>query len=373
MHQSSALYVSYLFPRYDADISRARLRRSIKSMGMLGCGACSSPKALLTPFGQVVQHLHRNRTPLLFLAQAKHKCRTTYQCATSIKDAVVTSSCALEFIGTDGLVATSDLSFTPGQWMIPVTITAGLENLSNLAATQTTSASTSKAPPTGPSQTSNPTTSGSSPSNPTSTSSSGLSIGAKAGIGVSISVVALLILCLLLFFLLRHRRQGQTKQNTESTNDPEPVGPHELSTKANTHELLSKEKAGELNAAPGDQAVVQYLSGASEIRPQTPHEVDATPLYQGQKAELGGQGAVDIGGPVSPTPISRKAVNVPSSSNEDGASPETEEQREERLRVLEERIERIREDKERVAQLQRLTELEEETKREIMNVSRGES
>jgi hypothetical protein len=200
-----------------------------------------------------------------------------------------------------------------------------------------------------------------------------LSIGAKAGIGVSIAVVALLILCLLLFFLLRHRRQGQTKQNTESTNDSGPAGPHELSTKANTHELLSKEKAGELNAAPGDQAVVQYLSGASEIRPQTPHEVDATPLSQGQKAELGGQRAVEIGGPVSPTPISRKAVNVPSSSNEDGASPETEEQREERLRVLEERIERIREDKERLAQLQRLTELEEETKREIMNVRRGES
>ena len=148
----------------------------------------------------------------------------------------------MEFTGNDAILTTSELSFTPGQWMVPVTITAGLENLSNLAATQTSSASTSKNPSTGSSQTSNPTTSGYSPSNPTSTASRGLSTGAKAGIGASFAVVTLLILCLLLFFLLRRRRQGQMKQNMESTNDSEPLGPHELGTKANTHEYSVKRR-----------------------------------------------------------------------------------------------------------------------------------
>ena len=86
-------------------------------------------------------------------------------------------------------------------------------------------------------------------------------------------------------------------------------------------------------------------------------------------------GRSKIGGPASPSPppISRKAVNLSSSGIGAGGNKETEEQIEERLRVLEERIERIREDKERLEELQQLTELEEETKREIMRVRRGES
>lgn len=173
--------------KYNTDTSRVRLLLSIKSRVMLGCGICSSLKALIIPSGQVVQHLHRNEIPLSFLAQAKHICRTTFQCATSTKDAVVSSSCAMEFTGSDAIVTTSELSFTPGQWIVPVIITAGLENLSNLAATP--SASTSKNPPTGLSQTSNPTTPGSASSSPSSTASSGLSTGAKAGIGVSVAIV----------------------------------------------------------------------------------------------------------------------------------------------------------------------------------------
>jgi hypothetical protein len=128
-----------------------------------------------------------------------------------------------------------------------------------------------------------------------------------------------------------------------------------------------------MNGNPNDQAVEQNYLHNSEISQQAPHEVDATPLAHGPNHELGGKDAVEIGGLASPLPqpISRKAVDVQSSGTEASGSQETEEQREERLRVLEQKIERIREDKERLSQLQRLAEMEEETKREIMDVRLG--
>jgi hypothetical protein len=71
-----------------------------------------------------------------------------------------------------------------------------------------------------------------------------------------------------------------------------------------------------------------------------------------------------------PSPVSRKPVISASTSV---ASKDTEEQKEARLKILEDRIESIQADKERLEQLQRLTELEEVTKAEIMAVRRGEA
>jgi hypothetical protein len=110
------------------------------------------------------------------------------------------------------------------------------------------------------------------------------------------------------------------------------------------------------------------------------------------RAELEAQRATELSAsprasPVQPIPplsstrhsISRKPVGSPEPSNAMAAGPsdhgdvETGEQEEARLALLRDRIERIRAEKERLEQIQRLSQLEEETKTEILAAAQRRS
>jgi hypothetical protein len=228
------------------------------------------------------------------------------------------------------------------------------------------------------------------------------------------------------------RTELSTEAKTQEINSKEKNGArgNELITKANTHEILGKEKTNtmasevlsteEMDAAAEVPAVPPKVPipppkhsiapTAYELSHQTarPPELDSEfsalhemdPQSQAQevlpewitRAELEAQRAIEIGG--SPRDSRAESVSSPSSTRHsiskkpvgspepstaldtgpsDHGEEETDKQEEARLAVLRDRIERIRADKERLEQIQRLSQLEEETKAEIMAAAQKRS
>jgi len=158
---------------------------------------------------------------------------------------------------------------------------------------------------------------------------------------------------------------------------------HELSQEAIPNQ---QELDAQLSAVPRIHELESDLSALHEMDPQSQAELEEVLPEWVTRAELEAQRAIEIGGSeaeAAPSPsstrhsISRKPIASPNLgslgpsntiekvSNSAG-DKETDEQREARLKMLRERIERIRADKERLLEIQRLTQLEEETKAEIL-------
>jgi hypothetical protein len=158
---------------------------------------------------------------------------------------------------------------------------------------------------------------------------------------------------------------------------------HELS-----HEAIpnQQELNAQLSAFPRAHELESDLSALHEMDPQSQAELEGVLPEWVTRAELEAQRAIEIGGSeaqAAPSPsstrhsISRKPIaspdpGSPGPSNtiekvsDSAGDEETGEQGEVRLKVLRERIGRIRADKERLLEIQRLTQLEEETKAEIL-------
>jgi uncharacterized small protein (DUF1192 family) len=246
----------------------------------------------------------------------------------------------------------------------------------------------------GPSTTSKPT-----PNNSTSTPSTtqsqagGLSAGAKAGIAIGI-ILLFLSVALGAFFYLRRR----SKRNNNPGNPALRPNTHELVTNANRHELFTKANIHEMEQEK--QGVMTVLekkpeNSASLLDIDTPRELDSTAdrlltpelETRDEAARLSGPLGEPAEGVAGPPPRSvgedesklgmlqermksikaeRQATQAESSNSGSGDT----EQDERKLGILQDRIERIRAEKERLERIQRLEELEEETKREILQTSR---
>jgi hypothetical protein len=158
---------------------------------------------------------------------------------------------------------------------------------------------------------------------------------------------------------------------------------HELS-----HEAISNQQEldAQLSAVPRAHELESDLSALREMDPQSRAELEEVLPEWVTRVELEAQRAIEIGGSeaeAAPSPsstrhsISRKPIaspypRSPGPSNtiekvsDSAGDEETDEQGEARLKVLRERIGRIRADKERLLEIQRLAQLEEETKVEIL-------
>lgn len=110
---------------------------------------------------------------------------------------------------------------------------------------------------------------------------------------------------------------------------------------------LEVQKASEMSGSPRDSKAELVPSPFS-----TRHSISRKPV--------GSLGSPDPGDPIGDKPSIK-------------SDEETDEQDEARLAVLRDRIERIRADKERLLEIQRLTQLEEETKAEILAATQRKS
>lgn len=150
---------------------------------------------------------------------------------------------------------------------------------------------------------------------------------------------------------------------------------HELS-----HEAISNQQEldAQLSAVPRAHELESDLSALREMDPQSRAELEEV-LPEAQRAiEIGGSEAEAAPSPsstrhsISRKPIASPYPGSPGPSNtiekvsDSAGDEETDEQGETRLKVLRERIGRIRADKERLLEIQRLAQLEEETKVEIL-------
>jgi hypothetical protein len=158
---------------------------------------------------------------------------------------------------------------------------------------------------------------------------------------------------------------------------------HELSQEAIPNQ---QELDAQLSVVSRTHELESDLSALHEMDPQSQAELEEVLPEWVTRAELEAQRAIEIGGSEaeaapSPSstqhPSSRKPIasldqgspgpsNTIEKVNDSARDEETNEQGEARLKVLRERIERIRADKERLLEIQRLTQLEEETKAEIL-------
>jgi hypothetical protein len=267
---------------------------------------------------------------------------------------------------------------------------------------------------------------GGSTTSPQSTSNEGFNTGAKAGVGVSAALVAIIAI-LGIWFCLRQRRRRR-EQRAQHDLEITPAREHELGTSANTHEIDGKNagnvavakkkfpfnenvaelstpvtgekslrKAGVLEKPPlpemgsTEKAIVRKdVAAVPELHAQPDvHEMPAVAAATNVGSDWEQLGASELDSepamiyhnaselPVSShsqaalaSPLSLMAFVGPGSSSSITAVHSTNTAAgapvEDKLDILRQRIDRVREDKERLEKIQQLKDLEAELQREIM-------
>jgi hypothetical protein len=240
----------------------------------------------------------------------------------------------------------------------------------------------------------------SSSANSTSHHHGDLSAGAIAGIAIG-AIAILAIICFLVFFLLRRRRQSLHETPHDSTQSYP-----ELETNANRHEAgrgsvfngntgHAYEKDAKENSYPvtspttDKELPLTYASPTSREHHELPYspsarivnvaeadsysipqfaEADSSPLQE--KSTDPDTGRIIKRKPLSPGPSSSLlSESGPGSGSIEIAGAEASDEAA-KLEVLKSRLERVRKEKERLSKLHELDELEKELQAEVMAASR---
>jgi hypothetical protein len=273
-----------------------------------------------------------------------------------------------------------DTSSGVGQEMAALQVIQG--NLIQQAKAPLTGSTGGTSPDNPAAGTSNPSTPTPSPTAikpPTTgaTSSSGLPGGAKTGIPIGIVVFSIIII-LFGFYWFRRRVKITGGQLGEKLLRP---NTHELITTANTHELSTKHNMPEMdgrNSGRLKPAVVAVerrrqlssneLDPTSHITSLSSNEIPLSP----QELENSAGMSMSARQPASVVSKPRSITTVPVAETELSRLEEAaiDEKEEQKLQILRDRMERIRGEKERLKKIQELEVLEEQTKKEILNMQK---
>jgi hypothetical protein len=251
-------------------------------------------------------------------------------------------------------------SSTAGGWLVDgdIALPSIIQTLSTSSASQTSSTA-------GPTPTS--------PNDASPASSSGLFTGAKAGI--AIGIVVFFIAIVLIFFYFRKRGKAARVLSEENANR------HELVTDANRHEMITKHNIPEMSEQNSGKLTPRVSTGpAYELDPTSritslnsddmlpsPQELHSSTI---QAQHLLSPPATTAHY-VSETTIPSSKAPANASVEEQGVAATTSnEEEEQKLKVLRERIERVRAEKARLKRVQELEDIQAQTKREIMEVQR---
>jgi hypothetical protein len=221
-----------------------------------------------------------------------------------------------------------------------------------------------------------------------------LSTSAKAGIAVAI-VIFSAVLLLIILFLFRRRMQRKSR-TPEATEKAVPPNTHELLTNANSHELFTKYNVPEMDEQDSgvlkpkaklvsvvadvwpdneDPVPREDLTGVHEFDPESHIKTlggdDYLPSVQELEISDPRSGHRSVR-PAEPSGIralqGRTDTRATSSTDE---PPLVSEERERKVELLKDRINRIREEREWLERIQELKDLEEQTKRDIIEASRN--
>ena len=218
------------------------------------------------------------------------------------------------------------------------------------------------------------------------TPQSGLSTIAKAVI--SIVIVLVFLALLIVIFVFSRRRRQRIHDHSEKLVPP---NTHELITNASSHELFTKHNVHELeeqnNAMLEEkQKVVQHVRIVAKTGPAegvfgsrgksaVVHDLDAKsrstaldtveylhfPHELETSETLALPQLVPLAGPPQVLPHQEAVYQVKD------VPPPVNDERERKVELLTNRMDRIREEKERLERIQELKDLEEQTKREILD------